>query len=149
MISRSLQKRVTWAIVRNLMNKLLGNFHLSWTGTNDEGRFAWSRRAPVLKILSTIDLKSVQDVVWKKPAFFFGNHIEKSDDFMTEGVTKCIHEIENRRYFLPTLTRKYSNTSLPQLESLGRIVGVSLQRFRGHLLEVSTVMAPSLNRSRD
>lgn len=46
-------------------------------------------------LLSTVDFKMVaQDVVWKKPAFFFGDCNIVNDNFMNEGVTHWVRKID-------------------------------------------------------
>lgn len=102
------------------------------------------------RLLSTGEFKLVaQDVVWKKLVFFFGDRIKAGDDFMTEGITKWVREIDNQWYFPPAQVRKYSITSLHRLTLTNEIVGVLSRRLREFLPGVLVSMVPYQNLSEE
>ena len=44
----------------------------------------------------------------RKPAFFFGDAIDEDDRILHDGDYKWLHQIGDRRFFLPNMERIYS-----------------------------------------
>jgi len=59
------------------------------------------------EIISDGRFESDSHALLRKPDFFFGDSIEKDEAVLYDGDYKLLHQISNRRFFLPNMEQMY------------------------------------------
>ena len=80
------------------------------------------------EIISDGLLETDSRTLLRKPAFLFGDAIDEDDRILHDGDYKWLHQIGDRRFFLPNMERMYSLSYLQHM-SVHRTMDWDLSRF--------------------